>query len=157
LLSQADGVGIVRDDPDSFPDLIHSNGTSRNSKRLRPKPDALQVSKHAVEFHSDDSRHIFTTDPSGLASCNNVEHCRPEETVITCASALPSEGKRLAREASGDDVTLDGGNSSHVSVVWHVRPVLFEQFACIRFDFTKSDGFKSGGVGCDCEATDSTE
>ena len=143
------GVG---NNPDPIPAVGCANGTSWNNKRLHPKADALQVSKTVFEFHADEARHVFTKHPSGLASGNSVEHCRPEETVIVRASSLPGNGKRLAREASGDEVTSDGRNSSNVSMVGHVGPVLFEDFAGIGFDLGKADGLKAGPSGSKREA-----
>jgi hypothetical protein len=134
---------------------VHSaHGTSWNNKRLCAKADAFHVSKHSREFHADESSNIFTKHPSGLASLDSIEHCRPEEAVIICASLLPGDGKRLARESARDEVTLDGGNISHVSVVWHVWPVFFEDFARIRFYFAESDCLESGRLRGKREATD---
>jgi hypothetical protein len=137
---------------------VHStHGTSWNNKRLCPKAEAFQVSKHSVEFHADESRHVFTQDVSGFTSFNNVEHCRPEEAVIACAASLAGDGKRLARESARDEVTLDCWNSSHVSIVRNFWPVVFQHLAGSWFDFTKADCFESSGRRRQSEAPDTAK
>ena len=64
----------------------------------------FQVRKHLVECQIDDSRHIFTNDPSGPEFSYDAEHFRPEVTVIVLASALPGKGKGLAGESAGNNV-----------------------------------------------------
>jgi hypothetical protein len=63
--------------------------------------DAIQVSKHLVEFHADDSNNIFSNNPTGLCFLNDAQHFRPEVTVIFLASSLPGVTERLAGEAPG--------------------------------------------------------
>jgi hypothetical protein len=64
----------------------------------------FQVSKHRVECHIDDSRHILTNDPSGPEFPYNSDKFRPEVTVIVLASMLPGNGEWLTRESSGNNV-----------------------------------------------------
>jgi hypothetical protein len=77
---------------------------SWNNKALRGVAFVFQVSKHRVECQIDDPRHILTNDPSGPEFVYDAAHFRPEVTVIFLASALPGEGKRLARESAGNNV-----------------------------------------------------
>lgn len=79
----------VGKNPDSFTPVPGSHSASRNSKRLDGVTAVFQVGTHKFEPHREDSRHIFTNDPSGPACLDNPEHCRPEVTVITRASLLP--------------------------------------------------------------------
>jgi hypothetical protein len=64
----------------------------------------FQVRKHRVECQIDDSKHIFTNDPSGLKFSYDSKHFRPEVTVIFLASSLPGNRERLTRESSGNNV-----------------------------------------------------
>jgi hypothetical protein len=64
----------------------------------------FQVRKHRVECQIDDSRHIFTNDPSGPEFVYNSEKFWPEVTVILLASLLPGNRERLAGESSGNNV-----------------------------------------------------
>jgi hypothetical protein len=113
------------------------HGTSRNNKRPAGVAEALQVSKHLVEFHIDDSRHVLTKHPSGSCLFNNSAHFRPERAVIFCASSFAGSAVRLARKSPCDEV---GANASHVSDVAEVGdfwPVALEDFARIRFYFAE--------------------
>jgi len=77
---------------------------SWNIERLRGVADPFQVRQHRVEFHADDSRHIFTKEPSGPECFENAENFRPEVAVIFFASALPWDAEGLTRPASGNNV-----------------------------------------------------
>ena len=80
------------------------NAASRNNKRLRGVAEIFQVKKHLVECQIDDTRHVFTKDPSGSDFRNNSAHLRPEVTVILLAAALPGNTEGLAGESSGNNV-----------------------------------------------------
>ena len=128
------------------------DGTSRNNNRLRPIADTLQVSKHTVQFHPDDSSNVFTNNPSGPQCGNNVEHCRPQVAVITRASSLPGQTVRLAGEAARDKVNSASAKSSKigsldVSKVWHSGEVVLEHSAAEGIDFAEADGFEAGPGG----------
>src|SRR6185369_16249364 len=82
--SSARGVGH---NPNSVSSVSGVDGTSRNNKRLAGVTDSFQVRKHTVEFHADDSKNIFTNDPSGPGCLDNFKHRRPEMAVICLASA----------------------------------------------------------------------
>ncbi len=83
---------------DSFSFVRGIDTASRNNKRLAGVACAFQVSKHRVECHIDDSRHIFTKHPRGPEFFDNSAHFWPEVTVIFLTSSLPSKGKWLAWE-----------------------------------------------------------
>jgi hypothetical protein len=148
------GVGH---NPDSLPSVRGIDGTSRNNKRLDPIAKALQVRKHLVEFHADDSRHVLTKHPSGLASSNNVAHCRPEMTVVFRASSLPGKRVRLAGKTSGNEIASNNWNCSNVSEVGHLGPVLFEDLARIRIDFAEANGSEPSAMSGNGEAPDAAE
>lgn len=99
--SIAVGVG---NNPETIPAVPGIDGTSRNNKRLRGVTALLQVSKHVVEPQADESRHIFTNNPSGPECRDSIPHCRPEVTVVFRAKSVPGDGERLAREAPGEQV-----------------------------------------------------
>jgi hypothetical protein len=61
----------------------------------------LQANNTIVECHVNDSRHIFSNNPSGPELLNNPEHFRPEKTVILVALSLPGTTKRLAGKSTG--------------------------------------------------------
>jgi len=120
--------------------VFRVHGTSRNTKRPRGVAETFQVIKHTVEFHADDSRHVFTKHPSGSCLANNAEHFRPERAVIARAAAFPGSAIWLARESSSDDVGAESSNISDVAKVGDGWPVAFEDFGRIGFDFRKADG-----------------
>tara|TARA_R100001509_G_scaffold158629_1_gene124061 strand:- start:91 stop:438 length:348 start_codon:yes stop_codon:yes gene_type:complete len=94
-------VGVCNN-PDSVASVLGIDGTSWNNKRLAGVAFTFQVRKHRVEFHVDDSSNVFANDPSGLYFAYDSEHLRPECAVIFCASLLPGNGERLARESSAN-------------------------------------------------------
>jgi len=101
----------------------------------------------AIELdHVGDSTNIFCKHPIGPSFRNNSEHFRPERTVILLASSLPGATERLARKSACDEIGADASNVSDVSVVGHMGPVSFEDFARIRFDFRKADCPPSGSL-----------
>jgi hypothetical protein len=104
-------------------------GTSRNSKRLRPIAELLQLKKHLVENRADDARHIFTKDPSGPECRESNAHFRPEMTVIARASALSGERKWLAGESAANKVNwlqVAPSHGSDIAVSSNVRPIVLK-------------------------------
>jgi hypothetical protein len=81
----------VGHNPNSVSSVSGIDGASWNNDRPAFVAFGLQVRKATVEFHADDSRHILANDPSGPDIRNNLEHRRPEETVIARACSLPGE------------------------------------------------------------------
>ena len=67
---------------------------------------ASHVRKYPSFDHSGDSSNVLTNDPSGPDFANSPEHLRPEITVIVSSSSLSGIRKRLAGEASGEDINL---------------------------------------------------
>jgi hypothetical protein len=93
----------------------------------------FQVRKHRVECQIDDSRHIFTNDPSGPEFVYNSEKFRPEVTVIFLASSLPSKTEWLTGESSRNNVNCSQSCSliktllrkcPNVPPFWNIGPVL---------------------------------
>ena len=82
------------------------DGTSRNNERLAGVAEGFQVSKTAVEFHTDETSNILTNDPSGPDSRDNPAHLRPEVAVIRLAKSLPGVREGLAglRESAAYDI-----------------------------------------------------
>ena len=68
----ASGVGTKY--PYPIPPMAGINGTSRNNKRLRFVTNGFQVSEHLAEAQCDDSRHVFTNNPSGPDCFDNAKH-----------------------------------------------------------------------------------
>jgi hypothetical protein len=157
----AEELLAVGHNPDSVSSMLGIHGASWNSERLAGVAFTLQISKHAVECQTDDSRHILTNDPSWPCLSYDSEHLRPERTVIIVASAFPGEAVRLAREASGNKVNWSIVVSFQcVDVVadWHVRPVFLEH--SLRVVFTLAEGHclnASSHAGSESKATDSRE
>jgi hypothetical protein len=149
------GTFGVGHNPYSVSAVSGIEGTSRNNKRPCGVADALQVRKHAVEFQRDDSSNIFTKHPLRFGVINNAEHFRPERTVIARAAAFPGEAVWLARKSPCDEVGAHASDVSDVSIVGHVGPVAFEDFAGIRFYFREAACFVSSGCRSQGEATDS--
>jgi hypothetical protein len=96
-------VGVPNNDA-PIPSMRGVDGASWNNKRLDGVVLGLQVRKHLVELHTDDPNNIFTNDPRGPDFRYNSEHFRPEETVVILAFSLPGSTKRLAWEASRNNV-----------------------------------------------------
>jgi hypothetical protein len=92
-----DGVGH---NGTSFPFVRGIDTASWNKETLDFVTFLFQVRKHRVECQIDDSRHIFTNNPSGPEFPYNSKHFRPEVTVILLASSLPGNTKWLARESA---------------------------------------------------------
>jgi len=113
------------------------NTASWNNKRPCGVTDPLQVRKHLVEFHSDDSRNILANDPSGSDGFNNPQHFRPEVTVIIFAFLLPGDTERLTRESSANKVNWFKVVStfSDVSVFGDIGPMFREDFSTIFVNF----------------------
>jgi hypothetical protein len=77
---------------------------SRNKEAPAFVAFIFQVSKHLVECQIDDSRHIFSNNPSGPEFPDNSKHFRPEVTVIFLASSLPGKTEWLTGESSRNNV-----------------------------------------------------
>lgn len=141
---------IVGQNPNPVSLVSGIDGTSWNNKRLCGVTVARQVSQHCVEPHRDVPKHIFTNDPSGPDSFDNIEHCRPEVAVIVRASALPGMAEGLARVAASKDGSSSKPGKrfslSHVAKVWDAGTFEFlrEDFAGIGFDLTEFDRAKTG-------------
>ena len=68
-------------------------------------------------------------------------------------SRVPTE--RLTRKSPCDEVCADASHISDVAEVRHVRPVLFEDFAGIGFNFSEGDCFPSSRLRRQSKAADS--
>jgi hypothetical protein len=134
----------VGHNPDAVSSVLGVHGASWNSERLAGVAFTLQISKHAVERQTDDSRHILTNDPSGSCLVYDSQHLRPERTVIIVASAFPGKAVRLARESSGNKVNWSIIVSFQVVDVvadGQVRPMFLEHLLGIGFSLTKGHRF----------------
>jgi hypothetical protein len=116
----------VRHHPYSGPIVGSGDGASWYIGRPRGEAFTLQVIEHIIECHTDDSRHVFSTDPAAPAFGYDAKHLRPEIAVVIFSCSVSQAGKRLAGKSSRDDVTLDSSHIADVSVVWHRGPVSFE-------------------------------
>ena len=157
LSSCAQAVGH---NPNPVPSVSGIDGTSRNNKRLDGVTDALQVSKHTVEFHVDDSRHILAKHPSGPDSLDNAKHCRPEVAVIALAPSLPGAGKRLAGKASGEEGASSKPGKvgvSDVSKIGCAGESFGKDSAAVGVDFAESDGAESCPLRGKGESADAAE
>jgi hypothetical protein len=102
------------------------NGASWNNKRLAGVRFSFQISKHAVERHTDDPRHVLKKQPTGPDTLDNSEHIRPAVTVIRKAAALPGTRERLTGEAPADEIDvfeLTAVHLPYVAVPDDERPV----------------------------------
>jgi len=119
---------IVGNNPEAVSLVPGINGTSWYLRRPDRVAETFQASNRAVEFHVDDPINVFANDPSGPTIGYNMKHCRPEETVICLASLLPSDGKRLAREAACEQVNSPAKRLSiecgNVGMDWNSRKIL---------------------------------
>ena len=68
------------------------------------------IASHRSEYpsfdHSGDSSNVLTNDPSGPDFVNNPQHLRPEITLVLSSPPFSCVGKRLAGEASRENVDL---------------------------------------------------
>jgi len=79
-------------------------------------------------------------------------------TVIERALAESRCGKRLAREAPGNNVAIPTPNCiSHVSIIGDVRPVLSEHGGSVGVDLAEPDCFKPFRFEGEAETADSAE
>ena len=130
LKSEAIGVG---NKPDTVPSVRGTDGTSRNKQRLdgisftlKITADGLDdvflpltvyrlilseqrgltshVSRLAGLYHLEDATNVLTNNPIGPDLVNGTEHVRPEVTAVLRTSALAGDRKRLAGEASCENV-----------------------------------------------------
>jgi hypothetical protein len=155
-VSCADGV---RHNPNSVSSVRRVDGTSWNNKRPCGVANGLQVRKHLVECHLDDSKNIFANDPSGSLSLNNCEHRWPEVTVILFACLLAGATKGLAGESSCNDVASDSLAWPLGDVVndWHTWPVLLQNSPCIFFTLAKCDCFPAHPLSGQSKAANARE
>jgi hypothetical protein len=154
------GVGIMPDNPDSVSSVFCVHGTSWNNKRPAGVADSLQVRKHSVEFHADDSSNVFSKHPSGSCLRDNAEHFRPERTVICRASALPSVAERLARKSPCDEIDsieVVSVKAGDVAPDWDSWEILGENSSAVGFDLAEADGSKSSPSSGQSKPSDSTE
>jgi hypothetical protein len=160
-LSASCVVGVAHnplpDNPNPVPSVFGVDGASWNNKRLAGVAFGFQVSEAIVEFHLDDASNVLTKHPSWSCLPNNSQHLRPEVTVICLPSTLPGDAEWLAWETSGNDVGADVLHVADVTVVWHMRPVMFEDLARVRFDLGEPDGVEAGCLSSEREPTDAGE
>ncbi len=78
-------VGVA-ENPDAVAPVIVSEGTSRNIENPHFVIANFQVSHHLLEFGVDDSRHIFSNNPSGPGFFHDSKHFRPE-VMSRCAAS----------------------------------------------------------------------
>ena len=150
------GVGHSHN-PHSASSVFGIDGASWNNKRPRGVIDGFQVSQQIVEFHIDDSKHVFTKHPTGFGFSNNAEHFRPERTVIARASALPGKTERLARKSSCEDVARNSSHEFNVSVIWNSWPVFVKNARAVFISFAKADCFMTTPASRESKTTDPAE
>ena len=153
------------DDPDSLSDVRGVLGTSRNSNRPPGVAVGFQVSEHLVESQRDVTNNIFSKYPSGSDFANNSAHLRPEVARVFRASLLAGMAEWLTRVAACDDPDVSDSvpsqsvccNGVNVLVAGNIGPVLSQDGAGERFDFTEGDGSHSGSFQTKADAADSAE
>jgi hypothetical protein len=101
----------VANNPNSVSSVSCVHGASWNNKRPCGVAFTLQVRKHTVEFHVDDSKNILAKHPSGSCFFNNSEHFWPDRTVICRASTLPGNTEWLARKSACNERDASVGGS----------------------------------------------
>jgi hypothetical protein len=96
----------VGHNPDSVASVRGIDGASWNNKWDGAVAEAFQVRKAALEAQCfvNKASHVFANDPPRPYVFNKGSHDRPEVTVIFCASLLPGDAPRLAREPAAEDV-----------------------------------------------------
>ena len=142
VLSTASSLTGVCHNPQPLSSVRGIDGRSRYSKRPCGVAAGFQVRKHLVEAHRDEPSNIFSKHPSGPELVHEPKHLRPEMAVIFRASALPGNGERLAREASGNKVrwsNMGGRQRPHVVMTRHVGPVLRQHPPAIVVGFAERD------------------
>jgi hypothetical protein len=87
----------VGHNPDPLPDVRRIDGTSRNPKHRDLITKGLQVSEHLLDPQMEESRHIFTKEPSGPENGETADHFRPEIAVVVLALSFAGHREGLAR------------------------------------------------------------
>lgn len=99
---------VVGNKPHSFSPMRRIDGASWNTKRLDFVAIRFQVRAHAFEYQavvpSSEATHVLSDDPSWSALPDDSKHFRPEMAMVLRSSSSPGGGKRLAGEASSEDV-----------------------------------------------------
>jgi hypothetical protein len=159
----------VGNNPNPVSLMRRVDGASRNNKRLAGVVLGFQVRETSVEAHSDEVSNILANNPSGSEFFNNAEHFWPEITVVELTSFMAGNGKRLAREASGEEVDGAGvaevsdvavlGEFSNVSIDGGVGPVLLKHGLAERLVVAKSDDamIRPNRLSCESKAAYPTE
>src|SRR5208337_4278508 len=104
-----------------------------------------------------DARRILENAPRGLDASNNIEHCRPEPTVIVRASSLLGNRCRLAGNPCTENSTSSNISkvcNSPVSIVFNSWPFLPQQFTAIGIDFAEADCLESSPFRRNVKPTD---
>jgi len=107
----------VANNPDPVPSVRRINTASWNNQRPAGVADSLQIRKHFVEFHRDDSSNVLSKDETGSRFTNNAAHLRPEMAVVLRASSEAGVGKRLAGKPASKQVNSVEVTSVEVSYV----------------------------------------
>ena len=107
------------------------------------------------------SSNIFGNDPSRPDLSNKAIHLRPEMSFIFRATPASCHAEGLARVSPANKLDCApvraAVEGAHVLVDRHVRPVLSQDGAAIRFDLAKSDGSHSCGFEAERESTNAGE
>ena len=132
---------------------------------LRIIPDRGQVSENAVQPSTKQRCDVLHDYVAGSKFANKSGVFSPK--AAACAvDAGPFAGRAdvLAGESSADDVNPNsicsqafGGKGSNVLVAGDAWPMLFEDGAAERLDFTERDGSHSGSFEPEAESADAAE
>lgn len=140
-----------------------ADSRSRNNKRPRGVADALQVSEHVVECHSDEASNVFANDPSGSDLLNNSKHLMPEVAVVILALLLTGDAPRLARESAADEIDASEPSQSicieaaDVFEAGDLGPVLSEHGSAVGIDLAECNGSHACAFEAETESADAAE
>lgn len=144
--------------PNPVAQMWSTDSGSRYAMPLRIIPDLGQVSENSTEPStgvfagaSKKTSDVLHKEEVGSYFVSKADDLTPETGPRTFNSGPPaSDGKVLAREASGNDINPDPisgkspcGEGSNVVVARDAGPVPCEDFARVFFDFTEGDGLET--------------
>jgi hypothetical protein len=131
----------VGHEPDPLPPVRGTNVVSTHHERPAGVACCFQVLDDFVSRESSDARDVLSNDPTGSELADESGEVRPEVALVRLRLLLSGNGEGLTGEAPAYDIDSSGNRlsceRSHVSMNWHPRPVMREDFSREQLNFAK--------------------
>lgn len=138
------------DKPEPVSVMMGANGGRWNTIPPRIVPERGHVSENVSKPSTKESCDVFHEDVTGSNFVNESGIFAPEPRPLAGeASALSGKADVLAGEPATDGIDADpvpceaiGGESAHVVIGRHPRPMMIEEVPALRVDLAKGDSLK---------------